>query len=65
MSLSSAKQSPRPWLALALVCLPVFIPYGALVTLAAAALISTIAVGAALSTRLGTRGQRASYFVQG
>lgn len=53
-------------LALALlVCLPVFVPYGALVTLAATALISTVAVGAALSTRLGTRGQRNRYFVQG
>ena len=47
------------------VCLPVFVPYGALITLTAGALIGTVAVGAALSTRLGTRGQRASYFVQG
>jgi len=47
------------------VCLPAFVPYGALVTLAAIGLIGTVAVGAALSTRLGTRGQRATYFVQG
>jgi cytoskeletal protein CcmA (bactofilin family) len=42
-----------------------FIPYGALVSLLILAFLSAFAVGAALSTRMGTRPMRRSYFVQG
>mgnify|MGYP006952610017 CR=1 FL=1 len=45
--------------------LPVFLPYGALVSVVFILLLSTVAVGAALTTRLGTRPLRQSTFVQG
>lgn len=45
--------------------LPIFIPYGGMLTLIALAVLSVVAVGAALSTRMGTRSSRQSYFVQG
>lgn len=45
--------------------LPVLVPYGGLISLAVVALLSAVAIGAALSTRLGTRPVRRSYFVQG
>lgn len=53
-------------LALALVvAVPVFVPYGALFSLAVGGLLAVVAVGTALNTRLGTRNRMRQYMVQG
>lgn len=49
----------------ALLTLVALLPFGVVISLLAAGAVSSVGVGAALFTRLGTRPMRRSYFIQG